>query len=241
VPETLAAELLLLAHDIRGKCRIGPAAMDSGVAGGLLSELALRGRLTVEEPVPVPDGPPVPNGSFTVGIDVVGGSRTTTPAGVMEGRVAVTDGPPTGDVILDELVAEIAATPRTPHAWLTHLRGPALTRRLLDRMIERGQVEVDHHRGYGLFAETWYPVRDVVGLWEAHRRVVLAATSNVYPDRRTPALGALAEAAGLGKVLFATSGDWRALSHHVRESSADDWAAGAVRRAVAAERRSTSV
>lgn len=204
VPETLAEDLLLLAHDIRGKCRATPAAMDRGVAGALLSELALQGRLTA-------DGP-----------------------------VAVTDGTPTGDPILDELLAGIATTPRTPGAWVDHLCGTGLTQRLLDRMAGRGQVEVDHHRSYGLFAETWYPVRDIVALWDAHQRVVLAATGGVtggvVHDRRALALGALAEATGLAKVLFATSGDWRALAGRVREASADDWAAGAVRHAVTAER-----
>jgi hypothetical protein len=212
VPETLAEDLLLLAHDIRGKCRATPGAMDRGVAGALLSELVLRGRLTA-------DGP-----------------------------VAVTDGTPTGDPILGELLAGIAATPRTPEAWVNRLCGTGLTRRLLDRMARRGQVEVDHHRSYGLFAETWYPVRDIVALWDAHQRVVLAATGGVSGgatsgvsggvahDRRALALGALAEATGLAKVLFATSGDWRALAGRVREASSDDWAAGAVRRAVTAER-----
>jgi hypothetical protein len=71
--------------------------------------------------------------------------------------------------------------------------------------------------------------------------VVTAATAHATPDRRTAALGALAEAAGLGKVLFATSGDWRVLAERIRETSAHDRAADAVRRAVAAERRSASV
>jgi Golgi phosphoprotein 3 (GPP34) len=200
VPDTLAEELLLLAHDIRGKCRVIPSAMDRGVAGALLSELALRGRLTTEGPV------------------------------------AVTDASPAGDPVLDDLLVEIAAKPRTPRAWVDHLREAGLTRRLLDRMVESGRVEIDHHRNYGLFAETWYPVRDIVALWDAHQRVVLAATGSVTADRRALALGALAEATGLAKVLFATSGDWRALAERVRESSADDWAAGAVRHAIAAER-----
>jgi len=209
VSETLAEELLLLAHDIRGKCRIVPAAMDSGVAGALLAELALSGHLAVEDSV-----------------------------------LVATGGPLTGDPILDELLDGVAAsarTPRTPQEWVTRLRGSGLTERLLTRMVDQGQVEVDHHRNYGLFAETWYPVRDIVALWEAHQRVVAAATARPAPDRRTLALGALAEAAGLGKVLFATSGDWRALCGRMREVSAGDWAAEAVRHATGAERRSASV
>ncbi|MDN3351003.1 GPP34 family phosphoprotein [Actinomadura sp. DC4] len=204
--ETLAEELLLLAHDIRGKCRIVPTAMDCGVTGALLSELGLAGHVTVEDSV-----------------------------------LVATGDRPAGDPILDELLAGIVASSRTPREWVTRLRGSGLTERLLTRMVQDGRVEVDHHRNYGLFAETWYPVRDIVALWEAHQRVVVAATAPVAPDERTPALGALAEAAGLGKVLFATSGDWRALCERVREATAGDWAAEAVRRTIGAERRSASV
>jgi hypothetical protein len=206
VPETLAVELLLLAHDIRGKCRIAPAAIDCGVAAALLSELRLAGRLTLD-------------GSVLV----------------------ATGGPAIDDPILDELLAEVAATSRTPREWVTHLRDTGLTERLLAQMVKSGQVEVDHHRNYGLFAETWYPVGDIVALWEAHQRVVVAATTPAGPDPRTLALSAIATAAGMAKVLFATSGDWRALAARVREKTADDWAAEAVHQLVAAERRNATV
>jgi golgi phosphoprotein 3 len=208
VPETLqtlAEELLLLAHDIRGKCRIAPAAMDCGVIGALLSELAMTGRVTLDE-----------------------------------GVVVTTDAPPTGDAVLDEVLGEIAATRRTPAEWVSHLRGARLTDRLLARMVDTGQVEVDHHRNYGLFAEDWYPVRDIVSLWEAHQRVVDAATANVTPDRRTLSLAAVAAAAGLAKVLLATSGDWKVLGARIREKSTGDWAATAVRTTLT-ERRDATV
>lgn len=209
MPETLAEELLLLAHDIRGKCRIAPNAMDCGVVGGLLSELALTGRVTVDQA----------DGSVLV---PVGDART-------------------GDAVLDELLDAIAATPRTPLAWVTRLRGTGLTERLLTRMVDGGQVEIDQHRNYGLFPETWYPVRDIVSLWEAHQRVVDAATASLAPDRRTLALGALSAAAGLAKVLLATSGDWKVLGSRIREKTADDWAAEAVRRALLPEHRNATV
>lgn len=202
--ETLAEELLLLAHDIRGKCRIAPAAIDSGVVGALLSELGLSGRVTLDDSVLV-----------------TAGAETT------------------GDAVLDELLKTIADSSRTPLEWVEQLSGTGLTERLLARMVERGQMEIDHHRNYGLFADTWYPVRDIVALWEAHQRVVIAVTTRAAPDLRTLALGGIVTAAGLSKVLFSTAGDWRVLRDRMREMNAGDWAAGAVRDAVAERRNAT--
>jgi hypothetical protein len=205
---TLAEELLLLAHDIRGKCRLAPAELDSGVGGALLSELNLAGRLAVE------------------------------------GAVLVTAGDASaGNPILDGLLAEIAASPRgrTPQEWVTRLRASDLGERLLTRMAESGQVDVDRHRTLGVFAETRYPVRDIVGLWEAQQRVVAAVTTQSAPDRRTLALGALVAGTGLGKAVFSTSGNWRALRERMRDMTQDDWAAEAVRRVIVAERKSAPV
>jgi hypothetical protein len=206
VPETLAEELLLLAHDIQGKCRLGSAAMDCGVAGAMMSELGLAGRLTV--------------------------------AGIT--MVAIDD-TPVGDPILDELLKEAATAPRTPLEWVTRLCGSGCTERFLTRMTERGQVEIDTHRTLGVVRDTWYPVRDIVGLWGAHERVVAAVTAPSVPDRRTLALGGLVAATGLGKVMFAASGDWRELSERMRAMTTRDWAAAAVRQAVVAESKSAPV
>jgi hypothetical protein len=206
VPETLAEELLLLAHDIRGKCRLGSAAMDCGVAGAMLAELGMAGRLAVD------------------GITMVALDDTAV-----------------GDPILDELLIEAAAAPRTPLEWVTRLCGSGSTERLLTRMAERGQVEIDAHRTLGVLRETWYPVRDIVGLWGAHERVVRAVTMPSEPDRRTVALGALVSATGLGKAIFSASGDWRRLRDRMRTMATGDWAAAAVRQAVAAESKSAPV
>jgi hypothetical protein len=108
-------------------------------------------------------------------------------------------------------------------------------------MAERGQVDVDPRRTLGVFSETRYPVRDIVGLWEAQQRVVGAVTTWSGPDPRTLALGALVTAAGLGKALFSTSGNWRTLRARMRAMTADDWAAEAVRDVLAGERRSVLV
>ncbi|WP_433185189.1 GOLPH3/VPS74 family protein [Actinoallomurus sp. CA-150999] len=208
MPETLAEELLLLAYDLRGKCRIGPVELDCGVGGAMLSDLRLAGRLRL-------------NGA----------------------ALAVADPEPVGDPVLDGLLTDIASSPRnrTPQEWVTRLRATDHQRRLLARLADRGQVEVDRHRTLGVFVETRYPVRDIVGLWEAQQRVVATVTTGAAPaDARTLALGALVAASGLGKAVFATSGNWRILRDRMREMAAGDWVATAVRGALAVEHRSVS-
>ena len=206
--DTLAEELLLLAYDIRGKCRLAPAELDYGVAGALLSELNLAGRLALDGTV-----------------------------------VRAAGAVPAADPILDGLFADIASAPRsrTPRDWVTRLRATDVRERLLSRMAECGQIEVDRHRTLGVFADTRYPARDIVGLWEAQQRVVAAVTTRAPADPRTLALGALVAAAGLSKALFSTSGNWRALRTRMRDMTQDDWAAEAVRRVIAAELKSASV
>ena len=194
MPETLAEELLLLAHDIRGRCRLAPAELACGVAGALLSDLRLADRLTV-------DG----------------------------GAVVVADDTPLADPVLDQVLADVAACGgRTPREWVTRMRGPEMGERLLGRMADRGQVEVCQYRTLGVFAETRYPVRDIVALWKAHQRVVDAVTTDPAPAPSTLALGAIVTAAGLGKALLSTTGNWRALRTRMRTMTKGDWAAEAV-------------
>lgn len=202
VPETLAEELLLLAYDLRGKCRIGPVELDCGVGGAMLSDLRLAGRLRLDDTV-----------------------------------LVVADADPVGDPILDDLLADIGASPRrrTPQEWVTRLRATDHQQRLLTRLADQGHVMVDRHRTLGVFVETRYPVRDIVGLWEAQQRVVAAVTTGTPADPRTRALGALVAAAGLGKAVFSTSGNWRTLRDRMRSMTEDDWVADAVRRALAVE------
>jgi hypothetical protein len=206
VPETLAEELLLLAHDILGKCRIAPGQLTCGVGGALLSDLSLAGRLVVAD-------------SF----------------------LTVCDPTPVGDPVLDEVLADVAAVRRTPRDWVTALSRSTVTERLLNRMVEQGRVGLDAHRTLGIFVDTRYPVRDIVRLWDAQQRVVSAATTSAEATRRTLALGGMAAAAGLGRALFATAGDWRALVARMREISEDDWAAAAVREVTVAERSKVTV
>jgi hypothetical protein len=127
---------------------------------------------------------------------------------------------------------------------VTRLRATDHQQRLLARLADHGQVGVDRHRLHrtlGVFVETRYPVRDIVGLWEAQQRVVAAVTTSEPADVRTLALGALVTAVGLSKAVFATSGNWRALRDRMRAMTEGDRIADAVRRSLAVELGSVSV
>jgi hypothetical protein len=168
----------------------------------------------------------------------VRGGRLTLENGV----VTVADGTPHPDLVLDQVLADVnSSTGRGPREWVTRMRGPELGELLLTRMAERGQVDVGQYRTLGVFAETRYPVRDIVALWEAHQRVVDAVTTDPAPKPRTLALGAIVTAAGLGKALLSTSGNWRALRARMRAMTKGDWAAEAVHDALTGERRGASV
>ncbi len=207
MPETLAEELLLLAHDIRGRCRLDPVELACGVAGALLSDLYLADRLTLED-----------------------------------GVVTVADETPLSDPVLDRLLADIgSSTGRTPREWVARMRGPEPGEELLARMAERGQVDIVRYRSLGVFAETRYPVRDIIALWAAHQRVVDTLTTDGTPERRTLALGAVVTAAGLGKALLSTSGNWRVQCAQMRAMTVGDWAAEAVHEALTGVRRRASV
>lgn len=148
-----------------------------------------------------------------------------------------------GDAVLDDLLASIATSPRrrTPKEWVTRLRAIGYQERLLARLAERGQVTVDRHRTLGVITDTRYPVRDIVGLWEAQQRVVAAVATGANAGPRTLALAAMVAACGLSKAVFATSGNWRELRARVRDMTGDDRVAGAVRDALAVEVRGVTV
>jgi len=106
----LATDLLLLALDDERGTVLSQATMglDYGLAGAVVMELALRGRVRIDH------------------------------------EAVSTTGPATDDVLLDDALRVIAATPgKTLSHWVWHLSRDmdGLRQRLLDRLVTQGTLE----------------------------------------------------------------------------------------------------
>ncbi|MER7282790.1 GPP34 family phosphoprotein [Dactylosporangium sp. NPDC000244] len=116
----LADDFLLLALDDHGKNLIGDLRLNYGLAGAVLLDLALAGRIELAED-----------------------------------RVTVTDPTPTGDPVVDEALARIAAgeQPRKADAWIQPL-ADGLRAKVLDRQVEAGVLRKEQDRVLWVFPRT---------------------------------------------------------------------------------------
>lgn len=127
----LAEELLLLAlEDESGK--VTPAAsasLEYGLAGAVLMDLVIGGRLGVEDD-----------------------------------SLAVVDGAPTGDGVLDGALARIEASrkPRDAQHWVGKLGGDGLKEPLLAGLVERGVLSQEERMVLWIIPLTRYPPQDSV-------------------------------------------------------------------------------
>jgi hypothetical protein len=166
----LAERLLLLAYKDDGTPDGDTEAVDYGLAGAVLMDLMLAGRL-----------------------------------GLAGGQVVVTDATPTGDPVLDEVLATIGAakSAEPPQEWVERLT--RLRDRLLDRLVERGVLRRERDRMLWVIPYTRYPsstgAEPDVETWTRHH--LRSAVDGSGPvDTRTAALCALVRAAGLESLVF---------------------------------------
>ncbi|MFD4371918.1 GPP34 family phosphoprotein [Streptomyces sp. NPDC058486] len=169
---TLAEEITLLSlDDESGEAKERQSA-SWAVAGGILLDLALAGRVSV--------------------------------AG---GRLTVTDESPTGEPLLDERLALIAAwagrRAKAPKVtdWLMkdHAKAPAAT---VARLCERGLVVEEKRKVMGLFPVKRYPEADGSAERELRERLRAAVLGVAAPDERTAGLIALVHGAKLHRLAF---------------------------------------
>ena len=103
-------------------------------------------------------------------------------------RLFLVDASPTGDDLLDEVLARVAAseTERRTEDWLIDLREEAATLRgrLIERLVDRGILERVEDRVLGLFTNRRYPVVDDRADREVRRRIVNALFSDEIPEPR---------------------------------------------------------
>jgi len=202
----IAEDLLLLLYDDEsGKPITGAPGLDYALAGAVLIELTMLGKL-----------------------DIAGEGEE-----VKRGRLKVLDAAPTGDAILDERLAYVADKPgKRPKDQIGRL-SKKLRDQLLARLAERGVLTADEGKVLGIFPVTRWTAKDA--RHEAEVRSALESVLKVgtSPDERTGALIALLSALNVVPKIVTDAVDKKALKQRAKEIAESDWAADAVKKAVA--------
>ncbi|MEV0154809.1 GPP34 family phosphoprotein [Micromonospora sp. NPDC050686] len=108
-----------------------------------------------------------------------------------DGNLAVTDPTPTGEPVIDQVLAKIAAdTPHTPSSWVQRLRH-GLRDRILGDLCERGVVRDVDETELGFIHVHRYPATNGFVEADIRRRLATALTGGQLPDERTAALATL--------------------------------------------------
>lgn len=158
--------LLLLTDDASGRPAETGTRLELVVAGGVLVELVLLGRLRVTGP---------------------GES-------VRAGRVVVASGDPTDDEVLDAALLRVAdGTPKKPQSLLAQLR-PGLVDRLRRRLVDRGVLRVEEERVLGVLPRAAWPAEDSTHEAELRRRLREVLADGREPDPREAGVIALLQA-----------------------------------------------
>ena len=149
------------------------------------------------------------------------------------GRLQVLDGAPTGDPILDERLAYVVNKPgKKPKDQIGAL-SKRLRNQLLTRLAERGVLEQDEGRVLGLFPVTRWPAKDARHEQDVRARLESVLKVGTAPDERTAALIALLSALNVVPKVVTDAVDKKALKRRAKEIAESDWAADAVKKAVA--------
>jgi hypothetical protein len=201
----IAEDLLLLLYDDEtGKPITGSPGLDYALAGAVLIELTVLGKLDI----------------------------TTGGDGEKAGRLKVLDASPTGDAILDERLAFVADKPgKRPKDQIGRL-SKKLRDQLLARLAERGVLEADQGKVLGLFPVTRWPAKDAQHEGEVREALGNALKLGTTPDQPTGALIALLSALNVVPKVITDAVDKRQLKARAKVIAESDWAAEAVRKAV---------
>lgn len=208
----IAEDLLLLLYaDATGKAVVERTKVDHALAGAVLIELAMAGR-----------------------VDIAGENEVER-----KGRLIVRDRSPFGDDVLDgalEIIDDKEG--RKPQNVLGAL-AKQLRDRLLARLADRGVLERREEMILGLFPTTRWPAADAAAEAEVRSKLDAALLLGKEPDPRTAALVAMLSAIdSVQKVVDAP--DRRAVRKRAKEIAESAWAAEAVRKAVEAVQAATT-
>ncbi|WP_213932186.1 GOLPH3/VPS74 family protein [Rhodococcus sp. B50] len=196
--------LLLLLDDESGKPVVDGVRLPRVLAGAVLLELAL---------------------DDVVVVDTVGDQ-------VKKGRIAVRHAARPADPILAEAVDRLSSgRPVKPTAAIEKLQ-KGLQDKLLERVVENGWVSEERGKILGLFPTTKWPAIDSTHEQRVRDLIRAALIDGLTPEPRTAALIALLSAADAAPKVFPDA-DKRAVKKRAKDIAQGEWAAKAVRDAVA--------
>jgi hypothetical protein len=196
--------LLLLLDDETGELR-GASQLQVGLGGAVLSDLALDGRVEVEE-----------KKSFW-----------------SSAKVTVTSTPP-ADPVLAEAYATVAEKERSAQDLVNRL-GKGLKERLIDDLVARGILREEKSKTLGFIPRTRWPATDSTHEDEVRRALDAALLQGQPPDPHTAALvsilGALDQAHKVVAHEGLSNGEVKKRAKQIADG---DWAAKGVSDAIAA-------
>ena len=164
--------MLLLLNDEDGRfARVQDWSLSYALAGGVLMDLALEGRIDTDLK-----------------------------------QLVLLDSTPTGDSLLDPVLADIerAKDKRDARFWIerTSARSDDIREAALGRLVERGILERRENRFLWVFKSRRYPVIDGHAEREVKLRIMAVLFSDEIPDPRDVVIICLAEACGIFKGLM---------------------------------------
>jgi hypothetical protein len=212
--DTLIAEdlLLLLIEDESGRLE-NATYLDTGIGGALLVELALGGH-----------------------VEVVKGTGAWARA-----KVRPAPAPLPSDAVLREALEVVAHRERTAQDLVARL-GRKRRDQLLERLQQRGILDQREDRVLGLFPRRRWPAADSAHEADVRRQLGGALLHGAHPDDRTAALVSLLSALDIvHKVVDREGRTPKEVKERAKEIAEGDWAAKAVRDAVAATQAAVMV
>ena len=120
-------------------------------------------------------------------------------------KLVLVDAAPVGDSLLDETLADVAATEQNaPRFWVERTvgRAPAIRAHALARLIDGGILESREARFLWLFRSQRYPVVDRTAKNEVKLRIMGVLFSDEIPDPRDVVLICLADTCGIFRELL---------------------------------------
>jgi hypothetical protein len=155
--------------------------------------------------------------------------------GIQDKNVVVRDQTRTGDPLVDDALARMAAESkaRKPGHWVQKL-AKGTRERVLDGLVARDVLRRDQGKVLWVFPRTIYPAPygvEPAAETDARARLRAAVTASGEVAARTSALCALVAATGLERKVFADL-DRKLVKARLKEISEGSWAAAAVKKTI---------